>query len=238
MAAIRGILFDKDGTLFDFHATWAGVIEELLDSLARDPESRRVMAEDAGYDPMTRCFRPGSPIVAGATSDVAVVWARHRPDLGAAAIEETANEAALRVSARPGGLVPAAPDLPGLLESLRGRGLALGVATHDSEEAARLHLSRVGALGLFSFVAGYDSGFTLKPSSGMLNAFARAAGIAASGVIMIGDSRHDLEMVRASGAALAIGVLTGPATEADLKPYADHIIPSIADLPALLDQFE
>jgi hypothetical protein len=35
--------------------------------------------------------------------------------------------------------------------------------------------------------------------------------------------------------ALTVGVLTGPATEADLAPLADAVIGSIDDLPALLD---
>ncbi|WP_325166437.1 HAD family hydrolase [Thermohalobaculum xanthum] len=232
---IRGILFDKDGTLFDFQATWAGVIDLLLDELAPEPHIRARMAADAGFDPATRRFMPGSPIVAGATAETAAIWARHRPDLGAQHIERMANAAGLAVARRPGGLVPAVPDLPGLLDSLLARGLALGVATHDAEEGARVQLTTAGALDRFGFISGYDSGHALKPDPAMLLAFARQAGIPPAGVIMVGDSRHDLEMVAPAGAALAVGVLTGPATAADLAPHADHILPSIGDLPNLLD---
>ncbi|MCL5776781.1 HAD family hydrolase [Limibaculum sp. FT325] len=232
---VAGILFDKDGTLFDFQATWAGVVEMLLDDLAPAPADRAAMASDAGYDAAARRFLPGSPIVAGATAETAAIWARHRPDLGARVIEEMANAAALAVARRPGGLVTAAPDLPGLLDGLAARGLALGVATHDTEEGARVQLGAAGALDRFAFIAGYDSGHALKPAPAMLLAFARQAGIAPECVIMVGDSRHDLEMVPAAGAAFAVGVLTGPATAEDLAPHADHILPSIAALPALLD---
>jgi phosphoglycolate phosphatase len=51
---------------------------------------------------------------------------------------------------------------------------------------------------------------------------------------MVGDSVHDLMMVRTAGAALAVGVLTGPATAEDLADHADHVLPSITELPALL----
>jgi hypothetical protein len=35
---------------------------------------------------------------------------------------------------------------------------------------------------------------------------------------------------------MAVGVLTGPATRQDLAPWADHILPSIEHLPALLER--
>jgi phosphoglycolate phosphatase len=52
---------------------------------------------------------------------------------------------------------------------------------------------------------------------------------------MIGDSLHDLHAGRAAGMAV-MGVLTGPATEAELAPHADVVLPSIAALPAWLDR--
>ena len=43
-------------------------------------------------------------------------------------------------------------------------------------------------------------------------------------VAMVGDSAHDLGAARAAGAALAVGVLTGPAGEAELGPLADVVL--------------
>lgn len=234
-AAIRGLLFDKDGTLFDFNATWAAVIERLLETLAPDPALRERMARIAGYDPLTREFLPGAPIVAGSTAEIAEIWAGMAPGRSAAEIERLANEIAGGVSG--GELVPACRDLPGFLDRLREAGFKLGVATHDAEGAARAHLAAAGALDRFDFVAGYDSGHGLKPGPGMLWAFAAATGLSPENVAVLGDSRHDLEMVPAAGAALAIGVLTGPAKEEDLAPYADHVIASIAALPELLARY-
>ncbi len=231
---VRAILFDKDGTLFDFNATWARVIERILDDLAPDPATRYRMARLAGYDPLEGRFLPGAPIVAGATSEVAAVWADLLPGRQPGEIELYANTVAGGVGSD--GLVPACHDLASLLDALRGKGLRLGVATHDAESAAHAHLDAAGVRDRFDFVAGYDSGHGLKPGPGMLWAFAAAVGVSPESVVMLGDSRHDLEMVSNAGAALAVGVLTGPATEADLAPFADHVIPSIADLPALLDR--
>ncbi|MGF1445660.1 MAG: HAD family hydrolase [Pikeienuella sp.] len=229
---IRGLLFDKDGTLFDFDATWSAVVARIIDAVAPDPHAARRMAELGGYDPDTRRFLPGSPIVAGAVDETARLWA---PLLGGPSPLEVAQQIAGLSEALTGPetLVPAVSDLPGLLAGLKTQGRELGVATHDGEAAARAQLAAVGALAAFDFVAGYDSGYGHKPSTGMLAAFCSRVAVTPQETAVIGDSLHDLQMARAGG-ALAIGVLTGPATEADLAPHADLILPSIAALPGWL----
>ncbi len=234
---VRGILFDKDGTLFDFQASWGQWVETTLDLLAPDRETWARMARAGGYDPERRRFVPGSPVVAGAPSEIAQIWAEFRPDLGAAKVESILDETALDVIADPNMLVPTVADLPGLLAGLRADGYALGVATHDSEQGTRAQLGAAGAGDAFDFIAGYDSDHGLKPGPGMLLAFAEATGIPPASVVMVGDSRHDLEVGHSAGAAMAVGVLTGPATRDDLALYADHILPSIEHLPALLERF-
>jgi phosphoglycolate phosphatase len=227
---IRGVLFDKDGTLFDFGATWRGAAEEVLRALAPgDAALQARMGRAVGFDMATGAFAPGSPLVAGATREVADILAAMLPGVTAAALEAQANASAERAA-----LAPAAPDLPALLDGLRAEGRALGVATHDAEASARAHLGAVGALDRFAFVAGYDSGHGLKPGPGMVLAFAEHVGLEPDAVAMVGDSVHDLGAARAAGAALAVGVLTGPAREADLAPLADVVLPSIVDLPGWL----
>jgi phosphoglycolate phosphatase len=234
---IRGILFDKDGTLFDFQETWKRVTETVLDTLAPDRETWSRMAHAGGYDPVRGRFLPGSPLVAESTGAIALLWAGINPNFSAAKIERILDDTALDVLADPTALFPTAADLPGLLTGLRNSGYALGVATHDSEQGARVQLGVAGAETAFDFIAGYDSGHGLKPGPGMLLAFAEATGIAPDSIAMVGDSRHDLEVAHNAGAAMAIGVLTGPAEHADLAPYATHILPSIEHLPALLAKF-
>lgn len=232
-APIRAVLFDKDGTLFDFAATWRRAAHALIERLAPDdPARRRALGAACGFDPESGVFSAGSVIVAGSADALAKVWAPMIGDLDAKRLEAVALEASSTV----GGvtLTPAAPDLPALLDGLIARGLSLGVATHDGEAAARAHLAAAGALDRFAFIAGYDSGHAPKPAPDMVLAFAAAAGVAPGAIAMVGDSVHDLGAARAAG-ALAIGVLTGPARHDDLAPLADAVLPSIAALPDWLD---
>jgi phosphoglycolate phosphatase len=231
--SIRAVLFDKDGTLFDFAATWERVARRMLGALAPgDAALQRRLGLAVGFDVETGAFEAGSAVVAGSTAEVGARLAALAPWLDAREIERRADAAARALTAAE--LAPAVDDLPGFLDGLRARGLALGVATHDGEASARRHLAAVGALDRFDFVAGYDSGHGLKPGPGMPLAFAAATGVPCDATAMVGDSVHDLGAARAAGAALAVGVLTGPATAAELAPLADAVLPSIGALPALL----
>lgn len=230
---IRGVLFDKDGTLFDFQKSWGRLGEEVIATLsAGEPRLARRLAEVAGYDLATGRYRAGSPLVAGAISEIVEGWLAVLPQWRADELTEWLDIQATAAAA--GGLTPAAEDLPGLLSRLRRAGLTLGVATHDSEAAARAQLSRHGVVEQFAFIAGYDSGHGLKPGPGMMRAFEVATGVRAAETVVAGDSLHDLGLARSSGAAAAIGVLTGPADADHLGPHADLVIASIEGLPEAL----
>lgn len=225
MQGIRAILFDKDGTLFDFQATWGAWAQSLLAELAAgDPARTRAMAEAMDFDLDRRLFRPASVVIAGTGREVAELLAPFT-EVPVGVLEQ-------RISAAAHGapLVPSVPLRP-LLERLRAAGLKLGVATNDFEAVARSHVEEV--LDLFDFVAGFDSGHGGKPEPGMLLAFAHACGVPPEAVLMVGDSRHDLIAGRRAGMA-TLAVLTGVATEADLADLADAVRPDIGHLPGLL----
>ena len=62
---IRGVLFDKDGTLLDFQRTWTAVSRQCAQRVAACPEDIPALLEAAGHDPSTDRFRPGAPMVSG-----------------------------------------------------------------------------------------------------------------------------------------------------------------------------
>lgn len=225
---IDALLFDKDGTLFDFRKSWGGWARGFLAGIADDEAHAARLAAAIGYEPETGDFHPDSPVIAATAADIAAALL---PLLPAARPEEIArriDEAATRAT-----MVEAVPLVP-LFTALRGRGLRLGIVTNDSERPARAHMAAHGLTGLVDFIAGYDSGYGAKPEPGMLNAFLREQGLSAGRVAMIGDSRHDMEAGRAAGMR-RVAVLTGIATEADLAPHADLVLRDIGGLPSWLD---
>ena len=229
MSQIDAVLFDKDGTLFDFNATWGSWTRGLLIQEAGDDEVLlQRMAEVLGYDLGAGLFRPESIVIAGTVQEVSAALLPLLPG-------QDQGELIGRMNAQSATApqVEAAPLVPFLL-GLSARGLALGVATNDSEAPCRAHLRAAGVEQSFDFIAGYDSGYGGKPAPGQLLAFADAVGVAPPRCAMVGDSLHDLEAGRAAG-FVTVGVLTGLASAEDLAPSADVVLPSIAHLPDWLD---
>lgn len=228
MEHIRAILFDKDGTLFDFQATWGGWAGRMIAELAGpDLALRKALAAVMAFDADSCRFLPHSPVIAGTSQEVAeLIFPLLPPRPGGTETLMARMAAAAAVAT----LAPVVPLRP-LLMRLRGAGYRLGVATNDNESVARSHVS--DQIDLFDFVVGFDSGHGGKPEPGMLLAFARHCGLSPAQVLMVGDSRHDLIAGRAAGMA-TLAVLTGVASEAELAPFADAVRPDIGHLPRLL----
>ena len=225
---IRAVLFDKDGTLFDFASSWSGWARQLLVELSEGDGARaRALGAAIRFDLSAGQFDPTSPVIAGTLEEAAALMHPHLPHLSRAALISR-----LVQSAETAQMVPPLPLVP-LLGGLRARGLVLGVATNDAESAAHAHLRAAGITAHFAHVLVYDSGYTPKPAPDMLLGFAARAGLAPETVLMVGDSTHDLIAGRAAGMA-TIGVLTGLATRGQLAPHADLVLPDIGHLPAVL----
>lgn len=226
MTEIRGILFDKDGTLLDFDATWTNFAQELTTEAAGGDhvEATRLLAA-IGFNFETFRFEPGSIFAAGTNAEViAAIYPQLEGADLRARIEEADRRAALA------GAVP----LPGIIETihlLHRTGYRLGVATNDSALGASHMLQSFGLTGIFDAAYGYDSVKRPKPAPDVVHAFAAALSLHTEQIAMVGDNVHDLVTGRNAGAGLVVGVLSGNSRYEDLAPLADLVIESVVDLP-------
>ncbi|MBL9062202.1 HAD family hydrolase [Tabrizicola sp.] len=228
---IDGLLFDKDGTLFDFRVSWGRWAQGFLTGIATDKAHARRLGRAIGFDLDSGAFAPDSPVIAATAADIAAALA---PELSGVSVEDLTDR--IDASAGQAPMSEAVPLRP-LLSALRAAGLRLGVATNDSEVPARQHLANHGITDCFDFISGYDSGHGAKPGPGMCLAFARQLGLEPSRVVMVGDSRHDLDAGRAAGMR-TIAVLTGIAKREELAPHADVVLADIGAIPGWLSSLE
>jgi len=230
---IAAILFDKDGTLYDFFHTGGALTEKAALMVAGGDAARaRFLMENSGKDPVTGKYAPSSPIAAGSNRQIVECWCGliQRADVD----EVYERVSHMFLEHQKNGAEPVL-DLDIFFGRLKGRGLRLGVATMDSEQAARAAMLRAKATHHLDFICGYDTGHGVKPLGGMVEAFARQVGVPVSALAVVGDSPHDMHMARAGKAGRAIGVLTGVSLkEALLEAGAHEVIDSIAELEALL----
>ncbi len=221
---IRAVLFDKDGTLCDFDATWGAWAKARISAMARERAHAQALAAAIGFDLRCGAFDPASPVIAGTVAEVADLLLPYLPGR-----DRTALIAELEREARQ---VPLAEPVPlrELMAELRATGLRLGICTNDAETTARNQAERAGISAQFDQIIGYDSGHGAKPDPEPLLAFADLVGVVPAAVVMVGDSLHDLHAARAAGMR-AVGVLTGPARADELTPMAEVILPDIGALP-------
>lgn len=232
---IRAILFDKDGTLFDFRKTWLaayrGAAAELAEVAGLGPGFVDVLLSRHGYDPATDTFAAESPLLWATTRDQAVLWSAE-PELAAVPdVQERLERHFADLDAYPP--VPVT-DLVSLFRRLRGRGLKLGIATMDGTAVTERTLVRIAARELIDFLTGWDGGHGIKPDPGMVLGFCAAVDVPPRETAVVGDNVADLAMARAAGAGLAIAVLTGGCPAPALEAEADLVLPSIVELESAL----
>jgi phosphoglycolate phosphatase len=231
MSKILGVIFDKDGTLFDFGATWGGWAASLLDDLSRgDRFLAEQMGKAIGFDIYAQTFGDDSPVIAGTPGEIAEYLLPFLPGSSPSSLISHMN--ILAAEAPQAEAVPLQP----LLGRLRARGLRLGVATNDAELPARAHLESVGIADLFDFVSGSDSGYGAKPQPGMLLAFAKQMRLSPSSIAMVGDSRHDILAGRAAG-MVTVAVVPDSNANDGLGSMADKVVSDIGELPGWIEEF-
>jgi phosphoglycolate phosphatase len=231
---IRGILFDKDGTLIDVIGTWLPVYREMLAEAFPGRQSHwdEVLLE-SGYDPEANNFKANSLMAAGTTDQLVDLW---WPGLSETErrlmIERVDHDFRTRSVKYLQPLI----ELEPLFRDLKARNMRIGIATNDNEASARNHVRLLKLDHVVDFVAGYDSVKRAKPADDMVHAFCQACSLEPADVAVVGDNPHDLEMARSAGAGLAIGVLSGNSTSEDFERLADAVLGSIAELPAYLER--
>jgi phosphoglycolate phosphatase len=226
--AIRGILFDKDGTIIDYWRTWVPINREVALYAARgDTALAAELLQLGGHNPATDRITPGSPLAAGDFLDIAEAFAAHPKVAPAGQLVAGIERIFCAGGAQHSQLIDGARAT---LVELGRRGFRLGLATNDSAGGLQASLADHDILDLFDFAVGCDSGFGSKPDPRMVLGFCETVGLAPREVAVVGDAVHDLAMGRAARVGLNVGVLSGTSEREDLEGYADLILPSINEL--------
>lgn len=225
---IEALLFDKDGTIFDFNASWGAWGKSLIDQFADGNETRREMlSKQFAFDYQEMRFEPISPIITGSLEEAVAAIQSVRGDLSASEISQVVSNSSGTTQ-----MVPIC-DLGALFGEFSRRGIACGIATNDAEASARAHLEAAGIKEHFCFIAGYDSGFGAKPDPGMCAGFLMQAGVGPKSAAMIGDTSFDIRAGKSAG-MVTIGVLSGGMGQSEIDD-ADVILTDISEIPAWID---
>ena len=209
----RGWLFDLDGTLIDSSEGVVLAFHTAQRALGEPPAEPEAIKRRIGY-PLSETI--------SALSRLPV-----EPFL-----KEFRAEA-LRSMARHSALLPGAWEL---LSALERRGRVLGVVTSKRRDVAWGILERLSILGFFQTVVGADSAPAIKPSPEPVKEAARRLGLPGEELLMVGDTRNDLEA--AAGAGIPVIALSSGVDPASGLSGAQLLLADALELKGLVDAHE
>ncbi len=203
------VVFDWDGTLVDSTALIAAAI--------------RQAAADLGLT--VPDFERASHVIGLGLADA---LARAVPELSSSRFPEFAARYRAHYLAGES-QVALFPQVRGLLDALREREVPLAIATGKTRAGLARALEAAGLAGHFSATRCADE-TAPKPDPAMLLELAEELDVAASRMVMIGDTTHDLQMAAAAGVA-AVGVTYGAHPRAQLAALSPMAL--VDSVPAL-----
>ncbi|MFS4438571.1 HAD family hydrolase [Paracoccaceae bacterium GXU_MW_L88] len=228
---IRALLFDKDGTLFDFRKSWQGPFLKMVRGVAGGDDA--LFAELCAYLQISPegHIAAGSPLVHAAGPQMEEIIRDGFPQVSHEQIQRAAH------AAFAGAMPVPVMELAPFLKALADEGYAMAIVTNDGETSARGQMAHFGVERYFRAVVGFDSGFGAKPDPGMVTAALEKLDRKASDAVMIGDSIADMKAGRAAGCT-CVAVLTGTRSREELAPHADVVLEDISELPGWLAQVQ
>ncbi len=214
--AVKGIIFDMDGTLADSVEYFYTISLEVLNiaGVPRPSRDRVFELMRAGDDnPLTKLFPADHP-------DPAATIKRIVDDRMDAWMDHYHH----KTEAIPGSLE--------LLKDLHAKGFLLGIAT--SSGRALPYLDHWGVRHLFSGIIGREDVENRKPNPEPIFKCLGQLSLAPQEVVYIGDSPIDVHASKAAGSH-TVGVLTGTSDRETMQQHGpDYILDSVVQLPEIL----
>ncbi len=235
---IKGIVFDKDGTLIDYAACWLerteAATKKLLASYGAEQAYPNIMkrmgvTEDGNVDIRgALCHSTYYSISLYYAEEMAKFGIYPDPDAFYGELVTAFNE--YKHLSRS---VPAAEGIDELFSKLKEMDIRLALVTTDNKEGAKRTLAPLGIFDSFDTVLCSDGIHPSKPDPYYMNLFLSEYHLAPDEVLMVGDTESDMLFGRNAGTyTLAVGKTEQ--NRAYLSPLADFTAESVLAIPDII----
>jgi len=234
----RCVVFDKDGTLIDFHAVWGprlvrggkalaaktGLGDDFVNHLYRASGYDADASRTLGQGPLaTAPLHQFSVIVASVLFQHGLTWDQ------ALALSKDHMGSAMTATPTAQEIIPRGA-IGESLKRLVDAQIPAVIATTDNRLATEIMMHELRLEPLFADVRCGDDDGPVKPDIAVLNGIAYSQQLDVSELVMVGDTVSDLTMARRAGAALCVGITGGAGSPEELQPHADVLIGDISEI--------
>lgn len=231
---IKGILFDKDGTLIDF-SLWRNAGIETIKNILKENEiedeelfnalQRSIGITENGVEPFgALSYKTHDEVAAelhfliSKYKNIEFVKFKKR-------VSQLLRDEVLREDV----VFKPITDLHILFDFLKDNDIKVGLATADTMRSAMHMIDKLKLHDKLDFIGAHDGTTKQKPHQETCEKFCNMYSLKPSEVAVIGDTYSDMLFAKNCN-AIAIGVLSGVSSEYNLRDVADIIVPSIESL--------
>ncbi|MEK5036948.1 HAD family hydrolase [Sporosarcina sp. FSL K6-3457] len=224
---IKGILFDKDGTLIEFNSLWIDSTYEFLKNITQihNQESKlEELAFKIGLEGQT--VREDSALAGKTSADLADIISNVLMVDFDGILKELNHFYYQKIKENPEKIKPVC-NLSALFTQLKSNGLKIGIVTADNYDVTKYILEVLQLLEYVDFIATADL-YERKPHVEALQVFCHQQNLELDEVIHIGDTSIDMEFSK--HCLYGVGVLTGVGSASLLSTYTPYVLNNVADL--------
>lgn len=236
---LKAIIFDKDGTLFDYSYVWHEVIKASIDKAFEETNEKRKKKRKSDLIKLLGIEPSGKTIATGAIFS-------H----GKFNITKKGLRYCITNFMRPSTLIKYTKKIieynnilieekiknidfskqRELFKTLKEKGFKIAIVTVDNRTSANLFIKYMEIEQYVDYISTKDDDMPNKPKPDSFIHFCSMFNLKPNEVAMVGDTVTDMKYAKNSNAGYKIGVLWGANDYPNLSKYADVIYPDIYKL--------
>jgi phosphoglycolate phosphatase-like HAD superfamily hydrolase len=236
--SIKGVIFDKDGTLLDFDGYWLPVARAAYQDVLQTVGRKDIPIEELF---LATGIVNGEAEISGSLccgtygqlgGDIYSVLKHHNVNIS---LRETVDLTVkfFHDNMDKGVMNPTSPSLKKTLTSLKEKGLKLAVVTADDKFVTEKCLEGLGIKELFDDIFADDGVNPPKPDPYYANAFMQKYGLKNSETLMVGDTFTDLNFANNSKISF-VGIAKNQRNRGLLEAKTTTVISDMQELLGVL----
>lgn len=231
---IKGIIFDKDGTLYDYVQVWAPVIKNVIRTvfislnIKDSKEAREHLYQIIGIDNEYNIYKDG------------IVFNHHKVvraffKLLGFCIKHRVNPFSFylmmqKTLLRPADMIKEQLEnidftpVQNLMDRIAENDIKIGVVTNDTTQSARACFKMMGITDDIEFLRSKESNCKKKPNPEAIKQFCTTFNLKPEEVCVVGDATSDMDFGKNGNCGYIVGLMTGSKDREGLAKHGADII--------------